>query len=557
MTELRDDELLLQRFYQHCARRPKAIYLTQPTSSGVIDYTFSDVLDQAKRMATHIAGLSLPTGSKIAIISKNCAHFIMADLAIWMAGHVSVALYPTLQSETVAYILEHSDSKLLFVGKLDTWDEAKKGVPTDLDCISFPLAPKTEYPAWDAITATCEPIEGEPVRDADDHSLIIYTSGSTGKPKGVLHSFRTISAPTKSLVAILGVDENDRGLSYLPLAHGMDRWISECVSLYTGEHLFFAQSLDTFVADLNRARPTLFVSVPRLWLKFQLGVFKNMTPKKLEFLLKIPILSGIVKKKILTKLGLENVRFAGSGSAPIPAELITWYRNLGLELLEGYGMSENFNFSHLTMPGKGRAGYIGHPYPSVECTISDSGEILVKSPGNMLGYYKQPELTEEAFTEDGYLKTGDRGDIDSDGRLRITGRIKEIFKTSKGKYVAPAPIENILNTDTHVELSLISGSGQALTHGIIQLAEDLVPKMSDPDEKARVHTALEHLLAKANHQIEEFEKIGFLVVAKDRWSIEAGHLTPTMKIKRGAIEEQYAAQLDGWYAAGDKVVWED
>ncbi len=557
MTELRDDELLLQRFYDHCTRRPTAVYLTQPTGSGVLDYTFAEVLDQAKRMATHIAGLSLPAGSKIAIISKNCAHFIMADLAIWMTGHVSVALYPTLQSETVAYILEHSDSELLFVGKLDTWDEAKKGVPADLDRISFPLAPQTEYPTWDSITATCEPIEGEPVRDADDHALIIYTSGSTGKPKGVLHSFRTISAPTKSLVAILGVDENDRGLSYLPLAHGMDRWISECVSLYAGEHIFFAESLDTFVADLNRARPTLFVSVPRLWLKFQLGVFKNMTPKKLDFLLKIPILSGIVKKKILTKLGLDNVRFAGSGSAPIPAELITWYRNLGLELLEGYGMSENFNFSHLTMPGKGRAGYIGHPYPSVQCKISEAGEILVKGPGNMLGYYKQPELSTEAFTEDGFLKTGDRGDIDSDGRLRITGRIKELFKTSKGKYVAPAPIENILNNDTHVELSLIAGSGQALTHGVIQLAEDLVPKMSDPDEKARVHTALERLLAEANSQIEEFEKIGFLVVVKDRWSIEAGHLTPTMKLKRGAIEDQYAAQLDRWYAAGDKVVWED
>lgn len=556
-TATRSDDLILQRFYANVQRRPDAVYLTQPLGGGEVrDYTFSEVLDEARRMAAHLRSLDLPHQSKIAIITKNCAHFFMADLAIWMAGHVSVALYPTLTADTVEYILQHSETRLVFVGKLDLWEQMKPGVPDDLPKIAFPLAPPNDYAQWDDIVAKTAPIEDHPVRAADDECLIIYTSGSTGKPKGVLHSFATVSAPTRSLVETLGVNEDDRMLSYLPLAHAMDRWLSECISMWSGERVYFAESLDTFVQDLQRARPTLFISVPRLWLKFQLGVFKKLPPKKLSLLLKIPIVSGIIKKKILGNLGLQDVRFAGSGSAPIPAELLQWYRDLGLELLEGYGMSENFNFSHLTMPGRGRPGYIGHPHPGVECRISEQGEILVKSPGTMVGYYKQPELTAECFTEDGFLKTGDQGDIDEDGRLRITGRVKDLFKTSKGKYVAPVPIENMLNNDPHVELSCVGGDSMPATHGIVQLAEDLVPTLSEPGVKERITAALESLLQQTNAQLPNYEQMDFLVVARKPWTIEDGQLTPTMKIKRNVIEAQYKPQYEAWYAARKRVIWE-
>ncbi len=559
MSELRDGDLLLNRFYEHCKNRPDDVYLTQPIAGDdhVVEYTFSQVLDQAKRMAAYLNSLGLEPESKIAMISKNCAHFFMADLAIWMSGNVSVALYPTLNRDTVEYILGHSDAKLLYVGKLDTWEEVKHGVPAGLAQISLPLAPKAvDVDKWDDIVAKHEPLDDNPTRPADGQSLIIYTSGSTGRPKGVVHSFRTISAPTLGLIASLDVTQEDRLLSYLPSAHAMDRWLSECLSLATGAKVFFAESLKTFVHDLKRARPTLFVSVPRLWLKFQLGVFAKMPPGRLNFLLMIPIVSGIVKKKLLTQLGLDSVRFAGSGSAPIPADLIQWYRNLGLELLEGYGMSENFNYSHITVPGKGRPGYIGNPYDDVDCRLSDVGEIQIKSPGNMVEYYKDPEQTKDAFTDDGYLKTGDRGDVDEEGRLRIIGRVKEIFKTSKGKYVAPAPIENKININPNVELSVVSGSGQVATYAVLQLGEDLVPKLGDAGVKDRVHAELEALLDKVNGEIEHFEKMQFLVVAKDQWSIESGQLTPTMKIKRTPIEAMYEAKLEPWYASGDKVIWE-
>ena len=558
MAELLDSDLLLQRFWHHVHTRPDAVYLTQPIEGGeVVDYTWAQVAERSKRMAAYLRSLELPPKSVIAIISKNSAHFFMTELAVWMAGHSTVALYPTLDPETVSYILEHSETKMVFVGKLDEWDSIKKGVPEELPHVAFPLAPPTDHPSWDQVISGVDPIEDEPVRDMDDQALMIYTSGSTGTPKGVVHSFRTISAPTKGIAELLKFTPEDRILSYLPLAHGMDRWLSFCCTLYSGVHVYFAESLKTFVKDLNRARPTLFLSVPRLWLKFQMGVLKKMPPKKLDLFLKIPILRGIVKKKVLTNLGLDQVRFAGSGSAPISGELLAWYRGLGLELLEGYGMSENFNYSHLTMPGRGRAGYIGHPYDDVECKLSDQGEILVKSPGNMVGYFKAPELTAEAFTEDGFLRTGDQGEMDEEGRLRITGRIKELFKTSKGKYVAPVPIENLLNDDPNVELCLVGGSGMPSTHGVLQVAEDLAPRLGDPDVRARLTAEFEALLDKVNGQLVNYERLGFLVVAKDRWTIAAGQLTPTMKIRRPIIEKMYTAKHEAWHDLGQKVIWED
>ena len=555
--KIADDKLLLQQFYKTVARRGAAPYLTQPMGGGRIEeFSYERALDEARRMASHLKSLGYEPGSQIAMISKNCAWFLITELAIWMAGYTSVALYPTLNAETVQYILEHSEAKLLFVGKLDTWAEMKPGVPDGLPMIRFPLSPDEDCPKWNDIIAESAPIDGPPTRAGSDLAIIVYTSGSTGRPKGVCHSFAGLSLAAHGLHEALNLRPDDRALSYLPLAHVMERWAYGCVPLVVGFHLFFAESLDTFVQDLQRARPTLFISVPRLWLKFQLGVFKKMPEKKLKRMLKIPILRGIVKKKILQNLGLDQVRFAASGSAPVPAELIQWYRDLGLQLLEGYGMSENMSYSHVSTPGRAKAGFVGHTYADVECRISDEGEIQVKSPANMMGYFKAPELTEAAFTEDGWLKTGDRGEVAPDGLLKITGRVKELFKTAKGKYVAPAPIENILNNDGHIELSCVAGSGQVKPHAVVQLSEDLLPTLDQPGVKDKITKALEALIGTVNSQVEVFEQIGFIVVAKDRWTIEAGFLTPTMKIRRPKLEDTYGPQQDGWYAENKKVIWE-
>ncbi|MCX7808632.1 MAG: AMP-binding protein, partial [Deltaproteobacteria bacterium] len=309
--------------------------------------------------------------------------------------------------------------------------------------------------------------------------------------------------------------------------------------------------------DLKRARPTLFLSVPRLWLKFQQGVFAKIPPKRLNLLLSIPIVRGIVGKKILEGLGLDQVRLAGSGSAPIPAELIEWYRKLGLNLLEGYAMTEDFAYSHLSKPGFSKPGYVGVPHEGVEVRISEDGEILIKSPGAMVGYFKDEALTKASFTEDGFFKTGDRGERTPEGLLKITGRVKELFKTAKGKYVAPVPIENMLNEHPLVELSCVTGVGQPGPFAYLLLGEEPRKRLNQGTlSRSEVEKELEGLLERVNAQLPSYEQLEFLVIASEPWTIENGLLTPTMKIKRANIEARIEKRIPGWFEAKKKVIWE-
>lgn len=557
MTSLNNVKLPLEQVYRWEKAKADDIYLTQPMGNGVVqEYTWNRAVGEARRMASYLKSLDLPPKSRIALLSKNCAHWIMADLAIWMAGHVTVPLYPTLNAETVSYILEHSESSLLFVGKLDDWDTMKPGVPDDLPCISFPLSPENDYLTWDNIVAENAPLQEDTVREADELATIVYTSGSTGKPKGVMLSFYAMGVAASGVASALEMYDSDRMLSYLPLAHVFERYAVEQSSFHIGFQLYFADALDTFVEDLRRARPTVFISVPRLWSKFQLGIFKKMPPEKIDRLLKIPLINRVIKKKILSGLGLEHCRFAGSGSAPLSADIIQWYRNLGLELLEGYGMSENFAYSHISFPGRSRVGYVGEPLPGVKQRISEIGEIEVNSPANMMGYYKDEEKTKESFTEDGFLLTGDKGEIDSEGRLKITGRIKEIFKTSKGKYVAPAPIENMIIGHNAVEMVCVAGAECPQPHALIQLSEEAMPKRDDPEFRKELEQSLGDVMKTVNASVDPHEALQFMVVVKDVWGIENEFLTPTMKIKRNVIEDVYKPHIEGWYASKQKLIWE-
>jgi len=556
--------LILDHVLDHEASLSNRIYLTQPLGQGrVADYTWAQVLDQSRRMAAHLQSRGFPRGARIGILSKNCAHFIMAELAIWMAGYTTVAIFPTETAETVGYVLGHSTASLLFVGKLDTWDAQKPGVSPELPRIAFPLAPdsaRKEYEGWDVITARTEPLAGQPRRAEDELAMIIYTSGSTGRPKGAMVGFGAISRAAQGIVddlrKRLGEQDDSRILSYLPLAHSFERSWVEASSLVDGKtHVFFAESLDTFLQDLQRARPTMFISVPRLWLKFQQGVFAKMPPQKLDRLLGIPILGRIVAKKILKGLGLDAVRQAGSGSAPLPPELIHWYRRLGLKLFEGYGMTEDNSYSHSSNEQFAEPGCVGVAQPGVQVRISPEGEIQIKSPGQFSGYYKQPELTAESFTEDGFFRTGDRGELRAGGLLKITGRTKELFKTAKGKYVAPAPIESLLLSNPLIELAMVSGVGQQAAYALVVLAEDLRPRTGDAAVRARVEQELGALLKQVNARVADYERLQMIVVAREPWTIENGCLTPTMKIKRSRIEDVAAPQIEAWYAGHRPVVW--
>ncbi|MGH8430385.1 MAG: AMP-binding protein, partial [Solimonas sp.] len=311
---------------------PQTVHLTQPIGGGqVIEYTWAQIMDQVRRMATHLQSLALPPRSQIALLAKNTAHWMMADWAIWMAGHVTVPLYPTLNADTVRYILEHSDSRLLFVGKLDGWDMMKPGVPAGMPQIALPMAPAGAGESWEEIVARSAPLQGEPDRGLDEMATIIYTSGSTGQPKGVMQSFGSFNIAGTLMHDVIPARADDRMLSYLPLAHVAERLVTQNNSTYHGFHVFFAESLETFVSDLRRARPTIFFSVPRLWTKFQLGVSAKLPPEKQKLLFRIPFVGRKVKRKILEQLGLQDVRIAITGAAPLPAPSIAWYRSLGLE----------------------------------------------------------------------------------------------------------------------------------------------------------------------------------------------------------------------------------
>lgn len=551
------NKLPLEMVYHWEATKADSLYMTQPIGNGkVVEYTWGRAIDEARRMAAYLKSLNLPEKSRIGLISKNCAHWVMTDWAIWMAGHISVPLYPTLNADTVNYILNHAECDVLFVGKLDDWDSMKPGVPESVRCISYPLSPPNDFETWDDIVAKFPPLEGKTQRQADELATIVYTSGSTGRPKGVMLSFGNMAFAAAGGTETLGVGPNERILSYLPLAHVFERTFVELGSLYAGFQLYFAESLDTFVQDLQRAQPTLFLSVPRLWVKFQHGVLQKVPKQKLERMLKIPLLNKLIKKKVLKGLGLNKVKLAGSGSAPLSNDVLDWYRNLGLELLEGYGMSENFAYSHMNKPGRTRTGYVGEALPGVEVKISDVGEVLVKSPATMMGYYKDEEKTAEAFTEDGFLRTGDKGEIDELGRLKLTGRIKEIFKSSKGKYIAPAPIENRLMSHDAIEMVCVSGANQTQPHALVVLGEEIRPKAADANFRKELEESFKQLIQDVNKTVDPHEQLAFITVVSDEWSIENSFLTPTLKLKRNVVEDAYEAKVDAWYAQKQKVIWQ-
>ncbi len=561
MTTVSPDMLALQRLYHFEKTAPARIALTQPMCDGTSrDFTWAEVADQTRRMAAHLKAQGWEPGSKVAILSKNCAWWLMSDLAIWMAGYVSVPLYPTLAHDTVNQILTHSEARACFIGKLDGWEGMKPGVPAGLPCISYALSPPDaikNYPGWDALCAKTPPMQGEVMRPADELATLIYTSGTTGKPKGVMHSFGNFAWALEQGIKRIPMGADDRMLSYLPLAHVVERVLVEHGWLRTGMHVYFAESLDTFAADLQRARPTIFFSVPRLWVKFQQGIHHKMPPTKLNRLLSIPLIGGLVRRKIQKALGLDQCKFAAGGAAPMPVALLQWYRKLGIPVNEGYGMTENLALSHLTLPGQNQEGTVGPAYPGVEDRIDpQTGEIQMRSPALMLGYYKEPEQTREVFTADGWLRTGDKGTLDAQGNLRITGRVKDLFKTSKGKYVAPAPIEDKLVMHESIEACVVTGANLGQPLGIVMINAEAVSRITDPTARTELQSSLGEHLKTINQTLDPHEQLKCLVVVTTAWTVDNDLITPTFKVKRNRIEDAYARHYERWESSNQKVIWE-
>ncbi|MEM6640994.1 MAG: AMP-binding protein, partial [Pseudomonadota bacterium] len=396
------------------AETPDRVFLTQPLNGQVKTWTYAQAYDAARRLAQWFLGQGIEPGDKVALLSKNCAEWVITDLALAMSGIVSVPIYPTASAPTIKYVLEHSDARMLVIGRLDNPGVAEEAVAAKMPTVTMRYDSIDGAHDWDKAVA-------DSARLADPHApapretmTMLYTSGSTGRPKGVVMSYGAYAYACGTCTEIYGCSREERLLSYLPLAHVAERTASAGPVIFGGGQLFFVDALETFVDDLKRANATVFTSVPRLWVQFQTGVHKGMPPEKLDRLLSISILGKMVARKIRQKLGLDNARLHGSGSAPISPATLRWYERLGIQISEGWGMTETGGLSCTNLPFRSdRVGSIGKPIPGTDMRLSDEGEIELKSPGLMTEYYKNPEATAETMTDDGYLKTGDKGEWDA------------------------------------------------------------------------------------------------------------------------------------------------
>ncbi|MBL0493106.1 AMP-binding protein [Aeromonas veronii] len=546
------NKLPLEMLYHWERQCPDRTYLRQTINREYVDFTWDEVADEARRMVTALRHLGLVAGDKVALLSKNCAQWFIADLAMQMGQYVSVPIYPTANVDTIEYVLRHSEAKAIFVGKLDDWKSQEAGVPADLLRIAFPYDTMPASHQWDDLLEAHEPIPDSPVQAPDSLLSLVYTSGSTGKPKGAMLSVERYAWSCEKLVETVSLSQADRGFSYLPLAHITERVYIYGGSLYGGATIAFPESLDTFIEDVKRCRPTVFISVPRLWAMFRIKIHEKLPQNKLALLLKIPLISGLIKRKLQKGLGLDQARVLGCGSAPVSPALLEWYLSIGLKVTEAWGMTENHAYSTINYPFRAdKIGTVGKAGIGVTIKISDEGEILCRCEGMMLGYYKDPEHSAEAIDAEGWLHTGDMGKLDKEGYLTITGRMKDVFKTAKGKYVAPVPIEGLLGQEPIIEQLCVIGYGMPQPIALVQLAESAMK-----GNREEVNARLEAARVRVNDQLESHAKIRGILVVKTPWNIENGVLTPTMKIKRHLLEQKYAQVGDRW-PSSQVVVWEE
>ena len=549
----------IESFYHWESTTPNNIFLRQPFGDTWKTMTYAEAGLEARRMTTALQAMGLKKGDHIGIFSKNCYHWMLADIAIMMGGYVSIPYYSNLPKDTLNEILQKSDARALFVGKLDDWGGRAEGIPDNVQVIKFPYYEgnaKVDIGAeWSELIQQHDPIEGQPCPSHDELWTILYTSGTTGSPKGAMFNHKTpamiMDNERKTNWMGLFKYDNHKYFSFLPLNHVAERMGVQLPCIYFGGSISFAESLTTFAKNLQETQPTSIFAVPRIWTKFYLGVVAKMPQKKMDLLLKIPIVSGMVKKKLKTALGLRDAKIVATGAAITPAYLKEWYKKLDLHLCEAYGMTE-VGGSFTNGPSKDTPyDSVGAVVPGCEVKIDpDTQEILMKTPFVMLGYYKDPEKTAEVL-RDGWIYSGDRGTLDENGYLRVIGRVKDAFKTSKGEYITPNPIEEKFANNDFVEQVCLCGMTIPQPVALVNLSE-----IGMAADRGDVEKALFEDLQRINKGLKNHERVSTIVVNKEAWSMENGLLTPTLKVRRGKVDECYCDKYEAWHEAELKVIWE-
>ena len=543
MPTLSSPKTPLEMFYHWESNTPHQVFLRQPKNLQWTEYTWAQVADSVRRLASFLRDLDLPAGSRIGIWASNRKDWQMVDLAIMLAGHISVPLYPGQDLVSARYILEHSGTEVIFLGGFDQWQGADQAIPGNVQRVAMLGCKVPCQDSLEDIFESCAPFGESPIPDPNATFTIIYTSGTTGNPKGVEHAHITPGYAVPDLISAAHMEVgNTRFFSFLPMAHAAERIIVGMASIYSNGQVSFNEGLPTFAEELRAVQPHLFFSVPRLWVKFKEGIDAKIPPAAQAGM------SAEMKAGIIHNLGLAEARCIITGAAPCPRDVQNWFIDLGVALRDGYGMTENFIhgcfWTHNDQP---KAGCVGRPVATVELKLSDAGEVLFRSKGLMKGYYKEPGKTAEAIV-DGWYHTGDSGRIDEDGCLWITGRISEVFKTTKGKFVRPTDLES------HFGRCPLLSQYCVLGHGLDQPA--VLVSLSEPGQKlerATLEIQLGAVLDQINAELPAWERMPQIFVTQEEWSIPNGLLTPTLKLRRKQIEERYRPWIEANQAKGQVV----
>jgi len=544
-------KLPLEQFYHWEKETPYKTYLRQPHKGRWKSLMWIEVAKQVRSMASFLMVQDLPSGSNIAICSRNSAYWVMADLAIWLSGHISVPLFPNLDPNSLSPLLEHSEAQMIFIEKGKGWEKVKSAIPKELKKVFLPPHHDKMDLSWEKICSEFRPFSQNIKREGHEIATIIYTSGTTGQPKGVMHTFESFSYAAKNVLEVINLEGEQHFFSYLPLAHVAERALIEIGSLYINASISFLENKTTFPENLRKVQPTIFLAVPFIWESIQTKILQRLPQNKLSCLLQIPFLNNFIKKRLKKKIGFSRIQFAISGAAPINKEILEWYQALGISIIECYGMTENLTYSHGNLESPNYFGTVGKPYPEVEVQLASDGEILVKSPCNFKGYYKDPERTLNEL-QGSFFKTGDLGVTDEQGRLTILGRKKDIFKTTKGKFISPKSIEGRYLKSHLIKQVCVVGNGLPGPLALVVLEEIYT---SFPNEE--IKKELFSLKESINQDLQNHEKVDKVIIIKDEWSDENGLLTPTLKLKRNPIENKFKNLFEKWLEDEKDVIYED
>ena len=549
----------IEYFYHWEKETPENVFLKQPFGNKWTTMTFAETANEARKLVTALNEMGLKKGDHIGILSKNCYHWIITDIAITMGGFISVPFYASLPKDQLNEVILKSDIKLLFIGKLDSWGNKGEALPKTLKTITFPHyegnAKVNIGVTWKELVANKQPFSENFIPKLDDTWTILFTSGTTGSPKGVMLPFKSIAAVFRDeeRYNTLGIHQlkEHTFFSFLPLNHVAERLAIEGAAFFTGGSISFAESIDTFIKNLQDIQPTVFFAVPRIWSKFQMGVLDKLSQKKLNALLKTPFISNVIKKKLKKALGLSKAEIVLTGAALTPVHLKQWYRKIDINLREVFGATEACGAITVTPLGEISDIGVGKAIQGIDIKIDEkNGEVIYRSDQLMNGYYKEEEKTKEIL-QDGWYYSGDKGFIDEHKNLNIIGRVKDAFKTEKGIYITPNPIENSLSKNELIEQVCVAGLTSPQPIALINLSE-----IAEGSNNKQIAENLTEQLKNTNQKLSNHSKVECIVITNELWTEENHILTPTLKVKRNKIDEKYMNKYKDWYNQKEPIIWE-